>query len=329
MVTGAYAADINGYPVKRANHEYARGANRPGGTFQRQETEVEPFLKDSQTEVPGMKGLMEIIVCPMCKGTLQLKVSEQDKREAITGELFCPKCSQCYSIQDGLPNLLPADLGSGRVMTDTGLDEEEVKKYYIDVERYDWVTDTKYPEKLFHIWRERAIVKSVNRYRRGTAILDVGCGTGLITRHLNSNRVVALDINQWAVKKAKLHTSNKVQFIVADAENLPLASNVFDVVICTDVLEHLPSPDRALKEISRVMNAGAILIGEVPSKNLVWKFRKLLTTTCPSCEPFHHNYSISELKLLLNDFRITSICRSAFGLEFVFIAQKPNPNHKW
>lgn len=320
---------MSGYPVKRANHEYARGANHPSGTFQREVTEVGAVSENSQTVVLERKSLMEIIACPTCKGTLQLKISEQDKRETIAERLYCPKCSQCYSIEEGIPNLLPPDLGACSVMPDTALDEKEVKKYYIDIERYDWVTDTKYPEKLFHIWREREIVKRVNGHSRGATILDVGCGTGLITRHISGNRIVALDINRWAVKRAKLHISNKVEFIVGDAENLPLASDAFDIVVCTDVLEHLINPDRALKEIHRVMKTGATLIGEVPSKNLVWKFRKYLTTTCPISEPFHHNYSVSELELLLDEFKVINIRPSTFNLELAFTVQKPNPSHKW
>jgi ubiquinone/menaquinone biosynthesis C-methylase UbiE len=201
--------------------------------------------------------------------------------------------------------------------------EKEVKKYYTDVERYDWVTDTKYPEKLFHIWREREIIKWVSKYSKGATILDVGCGTGLISRHLSSNRIIALDINRWAVEKAKLHSPGRVQCVVGDAECLPLASNTFDMVICTDVLEHLLYPDKALKEILRVMKSGAFLVGEVPGKHLVWQLRQYLTTTCPVSEPFHNNYSTNEFRLMLGDFKIIKICRRILGLEVVFVAQKP------
>jgi len=207
-------------------------------------------------------------------------------------------------------------------MPDTELDETKVKRYYIDIERYDWVTDPKYPEKLFHVWREREIVKWINRYGQGAAALDLGCGTGLISRHLKNNLIVSLDINQWAVAKARSHSTNMVQCVVGDAEHLPLACDIFDVVVCTDVLEHLLRPDKALEQIFRVMKPGAILIGEVPSKHLVWKYRTYLTSTCPISEPFHHNYSISELKLMLSDFKIIKVCRGSLGLELVFVVQK-------
>ncbi len=56
------------------------------------------------------RDLMEILACPVCKGDLQLKVSEEDGREVITGELYCQKCSQHYFIEEGIPNLLPPGL---------------------------------------------------------------------------------------------------------------------------------------------------------------------------------------------------------------------------
>lgn len=57
------------------------------------------------------KSLLEIIACPVCKGTLQLKASEEakDDEEIITGKLYCPACSHHYSISEGIPNLLPPE----------------------------------------------------------------------------------------------------------------------------------------------------------------------------------------------------------------------------
>ena len=53
------------------------------------------------------KDLIEILACPVCKGTLQLTVDEESKGEIITGSLYCKKCDQRYSIVDAIPNLLP------------------------------------------------------------------------------------------------------------------------------------------------------------------------------------------------------------------------------
>ena len=200
--------------------------------------------------------------------------------------------------------------------------EKDTKNYYINIERYDWITDTKYPEKLFHNLRERTIAKWIKKYIRKSIILDAGCGTGLITRKIESDQIVALDINPWAIRKAKSHTINRVSYIEGDVENLPFASSSFDAVICTDNLEHLVNPDKALEEFFRVMKGGALLIGEVPNKNLIWRFRKHITTTCPTSEPFHNNYSKEELKQLLCKFNIIKIQRVLFDLELLFVAEK-------
>ena len=55
------------------------------------------------------KELMDILACPVCKGLLELKVTEEKEGEVITGSLFCKKCKQDYPITDSIPNLLPPD----------------------------------------------------------------------------------------------------------------------------------------------------------------------------------------------------------------------------
>ncbi|MCJ7523032.1 MAG: methytransferase partner Trm112 [Dehalococcoidia bacterium] len=54
--------------------------------------------------------LMDILACPMCKGPLQLEVTEEDENEVITGSLKCTQCPETYPINDAIPNLLPPDL---------------------------------------------------------------------------------------------------------------------------------------------------------------------------------------------------------------------------
>ena len=55
--------------------------------------------------------LMDIIVCPVCKGELKLTVVVEEGDEIITGSLYCAKCDVDYPIEDGIPNLLPPEKG--------------------------------------------------------------------------------------------------------------------------------------------------------------------------------------------------------------------------
>jgi len=58
------------------------------------------------------KSLMDILACPMCKGTLELNVAKEDGDEVIEGNLRCESCEEDYPIEDTIPNLLPPSLRS-------------------------------------------------------------------------------------------------------------------------------------------------------------------------------------------------------------------------
>ena len=53
---------------------------------------------------------MNILVCPVCQGKLELNVKEENEKEIVTGSLYCSKCNVHYPIEDTIPNLLPPDL---------------------------------------------------------------------------------------------------------------------------------------------------------------------------------------------------------------------------
>lgn len=56
------------------------------------------------------ESLMEIICCPIDKSELELDIEERDGEEIISGTLTCTECGEVYSIEDGIPNLLPPDM---------------------------------------------------------------------------------------------------------------------------------------------------------------------------------------------------------------------------
>ena len=56
------------------------------------------------------RSLLDILVCPLCKGELTLTVEEEDDKEIINGNLFCGQCEENYPIEDTIPNMLPPEL---------------------------------------------------------------------------------------------------------------------------------------------------------------------------------------------------------------------------
>jgi SAM-dependent methyltransferase len=202
----------------------------------------------------------------------------------------------------------------------------KVKQYYIKIERYDWtiVADHMFGiESIFHRNRQWTFTRLARFYAKQSkpVILDVGCGTGLLLRHMSQD-AIGLDINPWNAKKAKEHTGR--QIIRADAELLPVRPSALDLVVCTETLEHLPNPARALQEICRALKRNGKIIGSVPHPHPGWKLR-FLSSTHPHGEPFHHSYTRSQVAALLrgSGFRIKRVLLSMLALNTNFVAEKP------
>ena len=82
-------------------------------------------------------------------------------------------------------------------------------------------------------------------------VLDIGAADRWIEKHLsNSTHYIALD---YPATGHELYGAKPSVF--ADAANLPFASNIFNGVICLEVIEHVPDPDQVMAEISRVLKS--------------------------------------------------------------------------
>lgn len=112
--------------------------------------------------------------------------------------------------------------------------------------------------------RHMAIQQLLNLFaKESDAILDLGCGVGEYLRNLtNTKLLVGLDSNHMALQKR----SSDFWAVQGDAQRLPLQTETFDLVLFSEVLEHLPNPGLALDEIRRVMNKKAVLILSTPLK---------------------------------------------------------------
>lgn len=96
------------------------------------------------------------------------------------------------------------------------------------------------------------------------ALLDVGCGSGLLSRALAAHgaRATGIDPNESAIAAARVNAP-QASFHVASAERLPLIDHSFDGVIFLNSLHHIPGMDAALREAKRAVRAdGAVIVIE-------------------------------------------------------------------
>ena len=56
------------------------------------------------------RSLLDILVCPLCKGELKATVDHEEDGEIVAGNLRCAACDETYPIEDTIPNMLPPDL---------------------------------------------------------------------------------------------------------------------------------------------------------------------------------------------------------------------------
>lgn len=109
-----------------------------------------------------------------------------------------------------------------------------------------------------------------SRFAPGAKILDVGCGNGVISRHLGSKgfNVLGIDVSAPSIARAnELNRSANTRFEVKSAEELVAAGESFDVVICSEVLEHLQDPDALLRVLYQSLKDEGILVVTVPNGN--------------------------------------------------------------
>lgn len=93
-------------------------------------------------------------------------------------------------------------------------------------------------------------------------VLDVGCGEGFTLQRLKNNNIgkhlEGVDFLDTAVKIGqKIHPTLHLK--QGNIYNLPYKDKSFDVVMCTEVLEHLEEPEKALKELARISKKYCII----------------------------------------------------------------------
>lgn len=96
------------------------------------------------------------------------------------------------------------------------------------------------------------------------AILDVGCGTGLLFSKIagRNTSIIGVDFSRKMLKRAveKHGHLKNAHFICGDADSLPLRENLFDKVFSFTLLQNIPTPKTTLKEVVRVAKENSMLV---------------------------------------------------------------------
>ena len=109
------------------------------------------------------------------------------------------------------------------------------------------------------IWlncRLKGIYKQL-KYLKNKKILDAGCREGYIgSLFLEDNKVTFVDIEEKHLKNIKKHKNA----IITKTDKLPFKRNYFDVIICSDVLEHIKEDKKVIKNLLDILKKDGILV---------------------------------------------------------------------
>ncbi len=133
---------------------------------------------------------------------------------------------------------------------------EEQKNFYNNFEKY-YITVKGQGKEYFAEY-----LSFISYYiNKGKSILDIGCGTGQSTYYLSQlgYKSSGLDGSSRFVKFAK-KKYQELDFINADAENLPFTNEIFDVVASYNTVEHFSNAKKCLKEMIRVVKKGGDIL---------------------------------------------------------------------
>ena len=234
--------------------------------------------------------ILDILHCPNCK-------SRDLSWEEEYNKISCKECKQTYSVQQGVPVFLPA--GDTENKAEPAIHEKQGSVFnYIDHYQKDGIEHDYFEERdagTEHTDRRvREYIFSQIESDSGR-VLDVGCGRAWVAQHLcpKNYEVVSMDISLENTSGAlKTYPFENHAAVVADVFSLPFNENTFDVIIASEIIEHVVDPQAFVANLIRVLKPGGQLIVTTPYKE---KIKYSLCVHCNKLTPLHaHIHSFDE-----------------------------------
>jgi ubiquinone/menaquinone biosynthesis C-methylase UbiE len=198
-----------------------------------------------------------------------------------------------------------------------------IAHYRLDAELFDYFDEGAGAAKDFDR-RLREYVFSFCDVKPGSRVLDVGSGSGWMARRLatRSVKVVSVDLSHRNLERIRstLSQSGAAQ-VLTDACQLPFRNGSFDLVVISEVLEHLNSPAEGAREFARVLAPRGRIVASTPYKE---KIQYYLCVHCNKKTPANahlHSFDQNSLIALFQSLNFGRIRFRKFGNKFLLFGR--------
>jgi len=138
-------------------------------------------------------------------------------------------------------------------------------KYQKRADNYHWLQINRniFAFNAFVMARYKQVIKLIPN-KPHQQILDIGCGDGVLLSLIKNATLYGIDLDKDSLSYAA--TKVKAKLVQATADKLPFKANFFDVVLATEIIEHLEQPEKLIQEAKRVLKPSGCLILTTPVK---------------------------------------------------------------
>ena len=168
------------------------------------------------------------------------------------------------------------------------LTNKERAEIYADLKKHNelYFGPKHSPRRYIHSSRFNSLLKLIGSVKN-KKILDAGCGEGYFLSLINSNNKIGVELSEKRKSEAlKLYPDLKIK--IADVKHLPYEDNFFDVIVCSEVLEHVSEYQQAIKEFKRCVKPDGHIVLSFPNEFAV-SLGRLLILRFPLHEIDHIN----------------------------------------
>jgi len=223
--------------------------------------------------------ILDVLCCPLCKGTLGLVEEKTEEGEIKDGSLKCTNCHSFWQIINGVPRMI-TDLGDRKKLSESwGFEWDKKAEGKLEIDTSYGKTEKQ--ELKFCLDTLGVTEEGL----RGKMVLDAGCGYGRLTRALGRYGAEVFGID-FASSIELIHRLGKhqenVHIIQADILNPPFRNESFDYVWSNLSICFVSHPDQAFLKLSGLVKPKGKIFVSVPDKanpTFVVKVRQFLKIT--------------------------------------------------